>query len=524
MKLVLSRLPRMALLAMFALVFTGCGNRFMREWVRSSASLEPVQCVAIFPLDNLTSYPNAGMVVADFIATDLYATGLFRVMDRAEVVQQAAAVNLPLPSRMNAEFARALGEKLNVDGVIYGSVSEYWYPNTTGTDFSEHLLQGDEPTVGLNVRLLDVASGEIVWSNSMSRTSYAMFTSQRDPLSRVAQLAVREMIEPMEMRISGRQVNPNAVCGQNIAPLRGSFVVKVIDAKTSEHLLDARVRLRKPVDQAFEFDPSLMVHASPQLDPGQAQYIVSADGYEPQTATIEVQSNQVQKVEIRLATKASATTSVPPPLPSTLRAKILSPEGSPLAGAVLVLDPPDPEGALVTDATGHIQRTLLPGAYTVVGSATGYQRHEQTLRLEPGQTQNLEIVLQPLQIESGPVRVEADRLSIIEDKIRFKSGSVEIEQSSYPLLTQIAQAIKSHPEITKLQIEGHTDDRGGAIENQKISERRAKKVVEFLTKAGVEASRLVAVGFGEAIPIADNGTAEGREANRRVEFVILERK
>lgn len=499
-----------------------CGNRFMREWVRSPAALEPVQCVAVFPLDNLTTYPNAGLVVADFIATDLYSTGLFRVMERTEVIRQANAVNLPLPSRMNAEFARMLGERLNVDGVIYGSVSEYWYPNTTGTDFSGHLLQGDEPTVGLNVRMLDVTSGEIVWSNSMSRTSFAIFTSQRDPLSRVAQLAVREMIEPMAAKISARQVNPNAVCGQHIAPLRGSFTARVLDARSGEPVADAKVRLRKPVDQAFEFDPVEKTFASPELDPGQAQWVASAEGYEARSETIEIVSNRVQQIEIRLNPLKKDAPPPPPVLPTVLRGRVRNPEGGPIGGAIIAFDPPDPAGAIVTDRnTGSFERRLSPGSYVVIGTAEGYQRHELPVRLAEGQTSQVEIVLQPLAVDKPAVRIEDDQI-VIDEKIRFRMGQTTIEQSSYPVLTQVAQTIKASPRIRKVQVEGHTDDVGGAIENQRISERRANEVVKFLVQAGVEASRLVAVGFGEAIPIADNSTPEGRETNRRVEFVILE--
>ncbi len=518
----MARVSRAFVLFALLLAAGGCGNRYMREWVRSTAALEPVQCVAVFPLDNLTSYPNAGLIMADFIATDLYATGMFRVMERTEVVQQAAAVNLPLPPRMNAEFARALGEKLNVDGVIYGSVSEYWYPNTTGTDFSEHLLQGDEPTVGMNVRLLDVASGEIVWSNSMSRTSFAVFTSQRDPLSRVAQLAVREMIEPMEAKLGRREVNPNAVCGQQIAPMRGAFIVKVLDSKTGKTVPDASVRLKKPVDQAFEFDPALSTYASPQLEPGLAQYVVTAEGYEPKSESIEVVSNKVQQIDLRLTPVVKEE--APPELkaPSVFRARVKNPEGAALAGAIVVLDPPDPEGAMVADAAGKVERRIAPGSYLAISSAMNYQRREMPFRIDEGQVQDLEIVLQPVVVDLGPVRVEPDRLAI-DDKIRFKAGKTEIEQSSYELLTQVAQTIKNHPEIKKIQVEGHTDDRGGAIENQRLSEKRAQKVVEFLVSAGVEAGRLSAVGFGEAIPIAENSTAEGRETNRRVEFVIVEK-
>jgi outer membrane protein OmpA-like peptidoglycan-associated protein len=92
---------------------------------------------------------------------------------------------------------------------------------------------------------------------------------------------------------------------------------------------------------------------------------------------------------------------------------------------------------------------------------------------------------------------------------------------SFPLLNNVADVIKSHPDITKVQVEGHTDSRGNDDANQSLSERRAQSVVKYLISRGVAAERLTAVGFGESKPIADNNTNAGRSTNRRVEFVII---
>ena len=73
-----------------------------------------------------------------------------------------------------------------------------------------------------------------------------------------------------------------------------------------------------------------------------------------------------------------------------------------------------------------------------------------------------------------------------------------------------------------MRVEGHTDDEGKAETNFTLSQRRAEAVVQAIVGGGVDATRLEAKGFGEAVPIADNATPEGREQNRRVELIVVE--
>jgi outer membrane protein OmpA-like peptidoglycan-associated protein len=73
----------------------------------------------------------------------------------------------------------------------------------------------------------------------------------------------------------------------------------------------------------------------------------------------------------------------------------------------------------------------------------------------------------------------------------------------------------------KIEISGHTDSKGANDYNLKLSDNRAKAVVDYLIKAGIPASRLVYKGYGEEQPIATNETDEGRQLNRRTEFKIL---
>jgi len=110
----------------------------------------------------------------------------------------------------------------------------------------------------------------------------------------------------------------------------------------------------------------------------------------------------------------------------------------------------------------------------------------------------------------------------ILDQVKFKTGSAEIlpGKDSQEVLEAVLKVMKDHPEITKVRIEGHTDNTGTQKINTKLSGDRAASVVKWLTKNGIAADRLTSKGYGPDRPIDTNTTEEGRRNNRRVEFHI----
>jgi outer membrane protein OmpA-like peptidoglycan-associated protein len=110
----------------------------------------------------------------------------------------------------------------------------------------------------------------------------------------------------------------------------------------------------------------------------------------------------------------------------------------------------------------------------------------------------------------------------LRENVLFETGKATIRPESAPLLDDIAKVLAANPQIAKVAVEGHTDDRGGAAVNRKLSQARAEAVRKALVDRGVDAARLAAKGFGPSRPVAPNDTAEGRDANRRVEISILE--
>lgn len=115
---------------------------------------------------------------------------------------------------------------------------------------------------------------------------------------------------------------------------------------------------------------------------------------------------------------------------------------------------------------------------------------------------------------------EGGKIRIFQ-QVHFATGSAKVLPDSFPMLQEIADVLRTNPSIKKMGVEGHTDNKGKAALNKKLSQDRAASVVKWIADHGVESSRLEARGYGQEQPVADNNTNEGRTQNRRVDFKIL---
>lgn len=114
----------------------------------------------------------------------------------------------------------------------------------------------------------------------------------------------------------------------------------------------------------------------------------------------------------------------------------------------------------------------------------------------------------------------AQKNIVFEGKIKFEKGKSVIKKESYSLLNDITNFLKQNTNIKFLSVEGHTDSDGSPILNQKLSTDRANAVKKYLIENGIPGDMVGAIGFGQDRPIASNLTELGKEANRRVEFII----
>lgn len=128
----------------------------------------------------------------------------------------------------------------------------------------------------------------------------------------------------------------------------------------------------------------------------------------------------------------------------------------------------------------------------------------------------------PIENQGCPVYkkvvVREDRLELRE-KIQFLWDSPRIEESSHAVLDEAVRVLQDNRRF-RVQIEGHASSEGGDEHNQTLSEQRAQAVLDYLASHGVARDRLSSKGFSSSRPIESNVTESGREANRRVEFIV----
>jgi OOP family OmpA-OmpF porin len=103
--------------------------------------------------------------------------------------------------------------------------------------------------------------------------------------------------------------------------------------------------------------------------------------------------------------------------------------------------------------------------------------------------------------------------------VLFESGSDKLTDSAQVVLNDAADALLNNPDMV-VEVQAHTDSQGAAEYNLELSKKRALATVRYLMLRGVPSEQLLARAFGEAKPIESNDTAEGRQANRRVEFHV----
>ena len=166
------------------------------------------------------------------------------------------------------------------------------------------------------------------------------------------------------------------------------------------------------------------------------------------------------------------------------------------------------------DENGDILLCLpLNSNYAFNVSELGYLFYSQSIQLE-----GLNTIRNPffLNIQLEPVKIGAE-MNLYN--IYFETDSFRILPESEPELAKLVSFLKNNP-VLEVEIQGHTDNTGRPESNLKLSEMRAKSVVEYLVSNGISANRLQSKGLGETIPVALNDTEDGRKLNRRTTVKI----
>ncbi|AVZ78606.1 cell envelope biogenesis protein OmpA [Zoogloeaceae bacteirum Par-f-2] len=168
-------------------------------------------------------------------------------------------------------------------------------------------------------------------------------------------------------------------------------------------------------------------------------------------------------------------------------------------------------GGMVSSRSDRTKGALIGAAVgATVGGLIGRQMDQQEAELRRSMSGSGVDITR----EGDTIRLQAP------ENITFDTNRADIKPQFKPVLNQLAQSIRQYPG-TVVQVEGHTDSTGSAAYNQTLSENRAASVRSHLIQQGVEANRVLAVGYGMSRPIADNRSAAGRAQNRRVEILIV---
>lgn len=169
------------------------------------------------------------------------------------------------------------------------------------------------------------------------------------------------------------------------------------------------------------------------------------------------------------------------------------------------------QGKVEAGTTGY-QLSLLNGNnYGITVEARGYISSFQHVILDKDQqTLELNFALQPIEIGT----------TVNLKSVLFKQSSTDLLPESKDELNVVATFMKSNPKV-KIELSGHTDNRGVQKDNEKLSQARVQKVKDYLVANGVSSKRISGKGYGGAKPIAANDSEESRKLNRRVEFTIV---
>jgi outer membrane protein OmpA-like peptidoglycan-associated protein len=204
--------------------------------------------------------------------------------------------------------------------------------------------------------------------------------------------------------------------------------------------------------------------------------------------------------------------------PRPVDVSVVDASGAPVDAEVRLAGPGDVRPG-ATGADGKVSARVLPGDWNVLVSAPALGARSVAALVSPGTSPvEVNVTLEAVHVEVTTGAVNLDQ------QIHFGFDDAAIAADSFPVLEEVAAALVLHPEITRVEIEGHTDDRGVPAYNLDLSQRRADAVRAWLVEHGVAPERLVAKGYGATRPVAPNDTDAGRARNRRVQITVVARE
>lgn len=163
------------------------------------------------------------------------------------------------------------------------------------------------------------------------------------------------------------------------------------------------------------------------------------------------------------------------------------------------------------DSVERRQRALIgAGVGGLAGGAIGYYMDRQAMKLR-----------EELAGTGVSVHRDGDNITLLmPGNITFATNSADLNGQFFDVLNSVGKVLTEFDK-TIVEVAGHTDSTGSDAYNQTLSERRAASVASYLRSQSINPDRMITIGLGETMPVADNGTDAGRAANRRVELTMV---
>jgi outer membrane protein OmpA-like peptidoglycan-associated protein len=295
--------------------------------------------------------------------------------------------------------------------------------------------------------------------------------------------------------------------------VRGKVHGIVRDAVSKKPLAGAIVHYtsRRATAQLTGDDGSFL---SPGFAPGPILLEVARDDYEPVKLETSIAADGETPLEVLLTPK--------PPAATELRVKVSDEAGMPVGTAEVRLTNVSSAAVVDAEPTGMAGFTakLGPGDWLLEVTGNGSLAKQRTVTVVANQPQNVEVVLRK-KPTSSHVTLGRNEI-VIKGTIHFGTNNAELRPDGEQILDEVADVMAKHPELKKIRVEGHTDNRGNPDKNLQLSKARAAAVVAYLVKVGVDASRLESQGYGATQPLVPNMTPAQRAKNRRVAFKIVD--
>jgi outer membrane protein OmpA-like peptidoglycan-associated protein len=295
-------------------------------------------------------------------------------------------------------------------------------------------------------------------------------------------------------------------------PVVGKVRGVVRDQATKKVLAGATVRYlnRRENPQVSGDDGTFTSYG---FTPGLVVLEVSRDDYNPMRVETNAVAGGETPVEVLLTAK--------PPQAGTLRGKVTDDGGLPVAANVR-LTPAQGGNAIDADLEGPgIFSAKLPGGeYSMEVTAQNYLSKQRQLTVTAGQLQSVDVVLHKKPATSHVALTKTE--IAIKGTIHFGTNNAEIKPDGEQLLDEVVDVMVKNPQLRKIRVEGHTDNRGNPELNLALSKARAAAVVQYLVKQGIDPARLESEGYGATQPLVPNLSPANRAKNRRVTFRILE--